>query len=231
MDPDLSLFFSLITLPSLRILEVRFGYPGRDYSSDDGGIDDQSELAPIISGFFERSSTHLSKLNLIDIPFSPRGLIKCLSFVPSLVALDICFNGQWHGIDDEILRRLNANHSQYILPRIRSLSLRGLGAFSEELLDALVTSRRDISPTNDQVSLLENLTLDCSTPQSNSTSRLPRFQRFTSEGLNITYGEDWHIYNSIQAANSKPLAQGQAEIAASLGRTYFSGKVELSDPS
>ncbi|KAF8882570.1 hypothetical protein BD779DRAFT_1542593 [Infundibulicybe gibba] len=200
--PDMAFFFSSITLPSLRTLEVSFGDIDSDDDSDEEDAKDRSELVPIISTFLERSSKHLTTLILTNIPFPPNGLIKCLAIVPSLVSLDIQFDQQ-DVINDKLLHALNVNLPGYILPRLRSLSLRGPGMFSEERLDAVVTSRRDIRPTNDEVALLENLTLECSIPLGQSTRRLPRIHRFVCGGLNITYGAGWSIYNSIQTDRSE----------------------------
>ncbi|KAF8882554.1 hypothetical protein BD779DRAFT_919171 [Infundibulicybe gibba] len=197
VDPSIDSFFSSITLPSLRTLEIDFDSAYLDYIIDD----DSPELAcRTMSGFFKRSSEHLSTLNLANIPFSPSILIECLALVPSLVSLDIQFD-KWYAISNELLHRLNASLHGYILPRLRSLSLQGPSVFSEESLDALVTSRRHINPTNDGVALLENLTLKCSIPGGQSTDRLPRFHRFVLGGLSITYGKDWDVYNSIQAGS------------------------------
>ncbi|KAF8880433.1 hypothetical protein BD779DRAFT_1549273 [Infundibulicybe gibba] len=186
LETDINSLLSSITLPSLRTLEV-------DFSTFRHHLDfNRTELELVLAGFFERPCTHLSVLTLTSIPFSEGGLILCLALAPSLVSLNIQFDGRPHVINNNILRRLDANHPKQILPRLHSLSLRGLAVFSEELLDALVTSRRDINPTNDGVVLLENLTLECSAPQDSLAIHPPRFHRFVPEGLKITYGERWH---------------------------------------
>ncbi|KAF8882569.1 hypothetical protein BD779DRAFT_1542585 [Infundibulicybe gibba] len=182
-DPSIDTFFSSITLPSLQTLEIDF-----DSAYVDDTIDDPPDLTPgTVSGFFERSCKHLSTLCLTNITFFPEELIICLSFTPSLVSLDAHFGFEsgWFEINlDGLLRALDVNLPGYILPRLHSLSFRGLPTFSEELLDA-------------------DLTLECSIPPDQSTDRIPQFHRFMSEGLNITYGEDWGVYNSIQASSSE----------------------------
>ncbi|KAF8877812.1 hypothetical protein BD779DRAFT_1628833 [Infundibulicybe gibba] len=181
-------FFSSVTLPALQTLEVCFGYPDAD---DADGLDiidtAQAELAVMLADFFEQSCMYLSTLELTDIPFSPSALIECLVFSPSLVSLDIQFDSRWCAIDQSFLHRLNVNHPGYILPRLSSLSLRGLADMSiEGPLNALITSRRHIDPKHhEEVALLENLTLECESLQ--LKSQYPQFQQFVSEGLNITW--------------------------------------------
>ncbi|KAF8882563.1 hypothetical protein BD779DRAFT_1787873 [Infundibulicybe gibba] len=201
-DPSINSFFSSITLPSLRTLDIDF---------DSSWIDDIVEPADLtasnMSGFFERSCKHLTTLRLAEIPVFPDDLMMCLALTPSLVSLDIHFGSEsdWLGADwDELLAAFDVNLPGYILPCLRSLSFRGHPTFSEELLDDVIASRRDINPTDDRVTLLESLTLECSIPSDQSTSRLPQFHRFVSGGLNITYERYWDIYNSIQAGSSKP---------------------------
>ncbi|KAF8882555.1 hypothetical protein BD779DRAFT_919240 [Infundibulicybe gibba] len=205
LDLSTDIFFSSITLPSLQTLEVDFDSTNFHHHV----VDDPPELTrSTMSGFFKRSSKHLSTLNLTNIPFSSSILIECLALVPSLVSLDIHFD-EWHEISDKLLHRLNISLPGYILPRLRSLSLRGPSVFSSETLDALVTSRRYINPINDGTALLKNLTLKCTIPEGQSTDsdRLPRFHRFVSGGLNIVYGWHWDVYNSIRAKNSKSLGE------------------------
>ncbi|KAF8880432.1 hypothetical protein BD779DRAFT_1675946 [Infundibulicybe gibba] len=198
-------FFSSITLPSLQTLKIRF--TPLDPEMDQDNIryvnieTDRAEAAPILAGFFRRSCAHLSTLTLDHIPFSQSELIECLALAPSLVSLDIQFDGHYHTthtmINEKLLCRLNANHPKSILPRLRSLSLRGPGMFSEELLYSLIASRQDIDRKNDGVALLENLTLECPFGQPGlSDTWSPRFQQFVSGGLNITYRESMS-YNCI----------------------------------
>ncbi|KAF8877819.1 hypothetical protein BD779DRAFT_1803863 [Infundibulicybe gibba] len=182
MDPDINFFFSSITLPALQTLEICFDYPD---TGDEDIYADQAELGLVLARFFERSCMCLGTLELTDIPFSQSALIKCLAFSPSLISLDIQFDSRWHVIGQTLLRKLNVNHPGHILPRLSSLSLRGLDIMStEESLNALITSRRDIDPEHhDSVALLENLTLECKS----SESEYPQFQQFVSEGLNVSY--------------------------------------------
>ncbi|KAF8882579.1 hypothetical protein BD779DRAFT_919926 [Infundibulicybe gibba] len=91
-DPNINTFFSSITLPSLRTLEIDFDsdfvMSDSDYDdcSDLDDLDDsdhttadQSTMASItMSRFFGRSSTHLNTLTLIGIPFSSSGLADAL---------------------------------------------------------------------------------------------------------------------------------------------------------
>ncbi|KAF8873301.1 hypothetical protein BD779DRAFT_1679265 [Infundibulicybe gibba] len=238
VDPDLDIFFSSITLPSLQNLEVDFDSCSADFKpdcddcsdsdsaigdnqsdsnsdidddqsdSDSDSDDDRSELLPMaMSRFFERSSAHLSVLTLLCIPFPPSRLIKWLAHVPSLISLDIRF--EFLSINNKLLHALNASLPGHILPCLRSLSLRWQGRFSEELLDTVIASRRDIDPADDRVALLESLTLACSVPRGQPTNRLPRFHRFVSGGLNITYENGWDVYNSIRTDSSKSLPGGR----------------------
>ncbi|KAF8883099.1 hypothetical protein BD779DRAFT_1674638 [Infundibulicybe gibba] len=161
-----------------------------------------------MSRFFERSSAHLSVLTLLCIPFPPSRLIKCLAHAPSLISLDIRF--KFLSINNKLLHALNASLPGYILPCLRSLSLRSRqGRFSEELLDTVIASRRDIDPADDRVALLESLTLACTVPRGQPTNRLPRFHRFVSGGLNITYENGWDVYNSIRTDSSMSLPGGR----------------------
>ncbi|KAF8880428.1 hypothetical protein BD779DRAFT_1473882 [Infundibulicybe gibba] len=192
--------FSSITLPSLQTLKICFGFFGFDKGMDNirrANVEaGRAEVVPVLAGFFERSCAHLSTLTLTDIPFSQSGLIRCLELAPSLVSLDIQFDGECHGIrttNEELLRRLNVGHPNHILLRLHSLSLRGPGMIPEELLDSLIASRRDIDPTNDGVALLENLTLERPIRHDWVKIQLP-FQRFVSGGLNFTYREYLHAF-------------------------------------
>ncbi|KAF8877795.1 hypothetical protein BD779DRAFT_1677142 [Infundibulicybe gibba] len=183
MDPDINLFFSSITLPSLQTLQVCFDYP--DFEDSDCLDANQTKLALTLAGFFERSCAHLNTLKLTDISFSQDGLVKCLVFSPSLISLDIQFDSRWLGIGGTLLGRLNVNHPTCILPHLRSLALRHpVDILIEEPLDTLIASRRHIDPKHDGVALLEDLTLECSFFQ---LDKSPRFHRFASEGLNILY--------------------------------------------
>ncbi|KAF8882576.1 hypothetical protein BD779DRAFT_1542653 [Infundibulicybe gibba] len=225
-DPEpVNSFVSSITLPSLRTLEIDFDSSPfesdsdyNDYGSSDRSdsnssnsdiTDDRSEIALItLSGFLERSSPHLSTLTLAGIPSSPDRLIWCLAQVPSLVSLSIQFD-DWHTINNKVLFSLNVNLLGYILPRLHSLSLRGRSKFSEELLDAVVASRREINPANQGVALLEDLTLSAR-PKGPGHRPASSISPFRAGGLNVTYGKGWSIYNSIQADISESLAEGQA---------------------
>ncbi|KAF8877798.1 hypothetical protein BD779DRAFT_1475055 [Infundibulicybe gibba] len=148
---DIVEFFSFTTLPSLQNLKVYFNYHNLDSNSfeDDSEdidfdgipIDDGLELAPTIFQFLERSSPQLSILKLTDIPFSESDLIGCLALVPSVVFLDIGFNGNRNVISHALLRVLDANIPGYVLPCLSSLAFRGPAGISEEALDALIASR------------------------------------------------------------------------------------------
>ncbi|KAF8874473.1 hypothetical protein BD779DRAFT_1804927 [Infundibulicybe gibba] len=184
-----------VTIAStLRTLKIRFDY---SYSEDLGERaridDDRYELDCSLGRFFERSCAHLETLELIDIPFSQTSLISHLKFSPSLSSLDIRFDSRWYTIDETLLRELDVNRPKHILPRLCSLSLRGLANLvpTGELLDALIASRRHINPDHHEVALLENLTLECDFLQ--LESEYPQFQRFVSEGLNIIYGKGVEI--------------------------------------
>ncbi|KAF8883550.1 hypothetical protein BD779DRAFT_827833 [Infundibulicybe gibba] len=183
-DKYVKTFFSSLTLPSLQTLEFRF--PELSTHS--------SRLAQALSGFFERSSLHLTTLKLIDIPFPPSNLVDYLTLMPSLVSLDIRFTSNHsHFIDDDLLGCLTFNHTNRLVPRLNSLTLRGQGAFDEQSLDNLITSRRDVTLQDAGVASLANLVLNCTTPADWSRRDLPSVHRFASEGLDITYGCDWNM--------------------------------------
>ncbi|KAF8883102.1 hypothetical protein BD779DRAFT_888304 [Infundibulicybe gibba] len=213
-DYIMSPFFSSLTLPSLRVLDVHFPDlmpPSRDEDDDsDPEFDDGSVNGPqfgsIFLKFVERSSAHLNKLRLIHFPSSPSQFIDCLIFTQSLVSLDVQYDHydeHWdrtrhRGINDELLRALSANPLRPILPCLRSLALRGRCRYLEESLDAFVKSRRDINPMDvHRVALLESLVLDCSTPldRSSKPRRPLSFHRFVPRGLNIEYGPSWRAHN------------------------------------
>ncbi|KAF8872303.1 hypothetical protein BD779DRAFT_1710281, partial [Infundibulicybe gibba] len=153
----------------------------------------EPELGPTSSflNFFERSS-HLSVLTLDDLPASTTQLIDYLVFMPSLTSLDIKHTNKYV-IKDELLQRLTFNHTNHLLPRLDTLSIRGQAKFCEGSLDALIVSRRNINPQDAEVSLLQNLVLDCSRPGDWPGHEPPSFHRFVSDGLNITYGDQWNI--------------------------------------
>ncbi|KAF8886769.1 hypothetical protein BD779DRAFT_1529546 [Infundibulicybe gibba] len=185
---ELNFFFFSVTLPALRILKVRFDYPySTDIDERASIADDRDELDDTLRKFFQQSCAHLETLELIDIPFSQFALIRHLKYSPSLSSLDIRFDSRWYTIDKTLLCELDVNRPWHLLPRLRSLSLRGLVNIVSigEPLGALIASRRHINPEHHEVALLENLTLECDFLQ--PESEYPQFQQFVSEGLNITY--------------------------------------------
>ncbi|KAF8873298.1 hypothetical protein BD779DRAFT_1679264 [Infundibulicybe gibba] len=210
----MSSFFSSLTLPSLRVLDIHFPHlmhfpkdedNDSDSESDDGSIDGP-QFGSTFLKFIERSAVHLNELRLIRFPSSPSQFIDCLTLTQSLVSLDIQYDhydDHWdwtlhREINDEILHALSANLPGPILPCLRSLTLRGRCLFLEESLDAVVTSRRDINPMDvHRIALLENLILDCSTPIGwpSEPCRPPSFHRFVPRGLNIEYGRSWRIHD------------------------------------
>ncbi|KAF8880436.1 hypothetical protein BD779DRAFT_1473887 [Infundibulicybe gibba] len=135
---DVNSFFSSITLPSLRTLKVHFSCLDPEDTTQFTDFDtNRAELAPILAGFFERSCTHLSTLTLTDIPFSQSGLIQCLAFAPSLVSLDVQFDGYWYAIKSKLLHRLDANHPEHILP---TFALSHYGGQAYSLKSSLMSS-------------------------------------------------------------------------------------------
>ncbi|KAF8870726.1 hypothetical protein BD779DRAFT_510740 [Infundibulicybe gibba] len=180
-DPNINLFFSSITLPSLRTLDVHFDHQDID----------RPELAYIMIRFFKRSCTRLRSLKLTKIPFPQSVLIECLASSPSLVSLDIGFDGIWNLLGKKLLDELNLDHDHpgYVFLHLRSLAFRGQAdALIEGPMNALIASRRYIDPECDGITMLENLTLEC---KFDLIGDPPRLHQFASEGLNITYGKDW----------------------------------------
>ncbi|KAF8874032.1 hypothetical protein BD779DRAFT_1567990 [Infundibulicybe gibba] len=115
----ISSFFSSLTLPSLQHLELRLLPP--IYWPFNG--EPELGLTSSFLKFFERSS-HLSVLTLDELPASTTQLIDYLAFMPSLTSLDIKHTNKYV-IKDELLQRLTLNHTDHLLPRLGTLSIRG----------------------------------------------------------------------------------------------------------
>ncbi|KAF8874438.1 hypothetical protein BD779DRAFT_1566804 [Infundibulicybe gibba] len=183
---SLCLFFSSLTLPSLRILKIQ---PQAELVSSDFWLG--------FFSFFHRSCRLLTTLKLRGLPFPFAEFTQILELVPQLVSLDIgCDyiyerdNGEF---DNEFMDHLNANYPGCLVPCLTSLSIHGQAVFDEASVVGMVASRRRISSSNmNAVALLQHLVLGCSGPLSTS-GPLSSLREFVLEGLMLAYEPPWEV--------------------------------------
>ncbi|KAF8876672.1 hypothetical protein BD779DRAFT_1559946 [Infundibulicybe gibba] len=169
---SLCLFFSSLTLPSLRILKIQ---PQTELVSSDFWLG--------FFSFFHRSCRLLTTLKLRGLPFPFAEFTQILELVPQLVSLDIgCDyiyergNGEF---DNEFMDHLNANYPGCLVPCLTSLSIHGQAVFDEASVVGMVASRRRISSSNMNAVA--------------TSGPLPSLREFVLEGLMLAYEPPWEV--------------------------------------